>query len=307
MHSSYAIKIADWQEDHNALCALRTEVFIQEQGINEADEWDTLDNDAIHIVAECEEKIIACLRLLKHGKITRMAVKKSFRNRGVGRALIEATEREALALGLIQLKADAQIEALKFYQKLGFEIVSDVFIDAGIPHQSILKNLNTEKLDYGIKRFDIVETAQVALIEAVNSGSRRVDILTEELKPELYDNAEFEKALSLIARRDRKSVVRILIKNTQNIHGHTHRIINLAKRLPSKILIKKLLTEEISDPRMGYCCVDSSHLVYFNDETLFIGFNNPTAKAESQSLLDEFEHLWTHYSSEDSRLRQFIL
>jgi ElaA protein len=118
---------------------LRRAVFIEEQGVSEADEVDGLDDQAIHLLAWDGDTPVGTARLLlqcRMGKIGRVCVLPRARGTGLGAALIRA----ALAVlrdqpGLAEAYLGAQSHAVGFYEKLGFRVEGDEFLDAGIPHR----------------------------------------------------------------------------------------------------------------------------------------------------------------------------
>ncbi|MCW1918289.1 GNAT family N-acetyltransferase [Rhodobacter sp. KR11] len=130
-----------------ALCRrLRREVFIEEQGVPEADEVDDLDEVAIHLLAE-EGGALGSARLLIQGdtgKIGRVCVLQSARGRGIGAALIRAAVDRFRLMGLARAKLGAQVHALGFYEALGFEPVGEVYQDAGIAHRDMVLPLGRE-------------------------------------------------------------------------------------------------------------------------------------------------------------------
>ena len=132
----FTIRQASWRQDNAALCRLRRVVFIEEQGVPEELEWDGLDEGAIHLLAEDPEgRAIATARMLADGHIGRVAVLKPWRGLGVGKALIYYLLEQARDHGFPQVFLDAQIEAIDFYRRLGFEAEGKEFMDAGIPHR----------------------------------------------------------------------------------------------------------------------------------------------------------------------------
>lgn len=131
-----------WQQARTALAKIRRRVFIEEQAVPEALEWDGLDTDAMHFLAmDAHHNPIGCARLLEDGKIGRMAVLQNWRHRGVGRALLEAAIAEGHRQGCVQLTLSAQTHAIGFYQKSGFAVCGDIYDDAGIPHRDMLLQL----------------------------------------------------------------------------------------------------------------------------------------------------------------------
>lgn len=124
-----------------ALCRqLRRVVFIEEQGVPEADELDDQDEAAIHLLAEDGGKALGSARLLiqgETGKIGRVCVLAEARGRGIGAALIRAAVEEFRQMGLKRAKLGAQVHALGFYEALGFEAFGPVYQDAGIAHRDM--------------------------------------------------------------------------------------------------------------------------------------------------------------------------
>jgi predicted GNAT family N-acyltransferase len=121
---------------------LRRVVFIDEQGVSEADEVDDLDGVAIHLLAVEQGRPVGTARLLvlgDTGKIGRVCVLKDRRGAGLGAALIGVAVSEFRATpGLVRAKLGAQISALGFYERLGFEAVGPVYMDAGIEHRDMV-------------------------------------------------------------------------------------------------------------------------------------------------------------------------
>ena len=126
-----------------ALCrALRRAVFIEEQGVSEADELDDLDDQAVHLLGFADGQAIGSARLLTYaetGKIGRVCVLPQGRGTGMGAALIRAAVAEFRAMpGVSKVKLGAQSHALGFYEKLGFTAYGPEYIDAGIAHQDMV-------------------------------------------------------------------------------------------------------------------------------------------------------------------------
>ena len=138
------LKIA---ETHDiALCRqLRRVVFIDEQGVSEADELDDQDQVAVHLLALLDGQAIGSARLLTDGpvgKIGRVCVLPSARSKGVGAALIRAAvERFRETPNITAVKLGAQVHALGFYAALGFAPVGDDYLDAGIMHRDMVLTL----------------------------------------------------------------------------------------------------------------------------------------------------------------------
>jgi ElaA protein len=125
--------------------AIRRRVFIEEQGVSEADEVDGLDPVALHLLAMQDATPVGTARILLDGavgKIGRVCVLEEARGTGLGAALIRAAVAELRAMpGVAKAKLGAQVHALGFYERLGFEAVGPVYMDAGIPHRDMVMAL----------------------------------------------------------------------------------------------------------------------------------------------------------------------
>lgn len=116
---------------------IRKKVFVDEQGVDLAEEYDGMDRQALHVLAYRDGKAVGTLRLLREdtvGKVGRLAVLKEYRGRGVGRELLRWVIRNAPSFGLRKLVLNAQTHAAEFYRKNGFTVCGPEFMEAGIPH-----------------------------------------------------------------------------------------------------------------------------------------------------------------------------
>jgi ElaA protein len=124
---------------------LRRVVFIEEQGVSEADEVDGLDEAAIHLLAFQDDQPVGTARLLLKGatgKIGRVCVLPQARGTGLGAALIRAAlEVLGRQPGVAEAYLGSQSHATGFYEKLGFAVEGEEFLDAGIPHRHMRRAL----------------------------------------------------------------------------------------------------------------------------------------------------------------------
>jgi len=124
---------------------VRRDVFVDEQDVDEAIEIDGRDPNATHVLAEVDGESIGTARLREvepgTGKVERVAVRASHRETGVGRELMERIERIAADRGLDRLQLHSQTRVEGFYERLGYETVSEEFEEAGIPHVEMEKDI----------------------------------------------------------------------------------------------------------------------------------------------------------------------
>ena len=144
------------------------------------------------------------------------------------------------------------------------------------------------------------------LLQLIQTARRKVYILSRTLNDALYHDQEIADALSALVRNDRNAEVCILVKKVKPLVELNHHLLRLARRLPSKITIKKLLIEPQDDDR-AYLIGDRDLLLYQHDEAEFTGFVNYSAKPEVAKILDDFDYLWQRQSIVDEDLRSLHL
>ena len=122
--------------------SVREQVFIQEQHVPEELEWDEHDTKAVHVVAyDTRDQVIGTARLLADGHIGRMAVLEPWRKNGVGSAMLKTLLLLAQQQNLSKVFLHAQTSAIGFYEHHGFRTLGEEFLDAGIPHRYMEKDL----------------------------------------------------------------------------------------------------------------------------------------------------------------------
>ena len=114
----------------------RAMVFIAEQKVPRELEFDEDDKTAEHFISfDARHMVTGCARLLDNGRIGRVAVLRPFRGRGIGEAVMKTVLERAKARGMKDVHLAAQVQAMPFYERLGFEPFGDEFDEAGIPHR----------------------------------------------------------------------------------------------------------------------------------------------------------------------------
>ncbi len=132
--------------------AIREIVFIEEQSVPESLERDAEDASAFHVLAMKGGHAIGTGRLVelssapggevgKWGRVGRMAVLQSDRKFGVGSQLLTALEGEAKRRSINGIMLHAQVAAMEFYRRHGYEPHGGVFDEAGMPHLEMKKRL----------------------------------------------------------------------------------------------------------------------------------------------------------------------
>ncbi len=137
--------------------ALRHEVFVVGQGVPVEIERDELDADADHAAARLAGRLVGTGRLVdgsidEHGDLVpgtpgtvgtvgRMAVALDARGTGTGRALLDLLVARAAERGLPVVELHAQLHARGFYERAGFVPFGEVYLEAGIEHLGMRREL----------------------------------------------------------------------------------------------------------------------------------------------------------------------
>jgi predicted GNAT family N-acyltransferase len=127
--------------DMPAVFALRHEVFVVGQDVPEELERDELDAVSDHAVAVVDDQVVGTGRLLPDGTIGRMAVSPAVQGQGIGAAVLTVLEERARERGLAAIELHAQVHALGFYDRYGYVPFTEVYLEAGIEHRSMRKEL----------------------------------------------------------------------------------------------------------------------------------------------------------------------
>jgi YbgC/YbaW family acyl-CoA thioester hydrolase len=125
---------------------LRKAVFVEEQGIDAAIVWDSLDANAVHAtICNRMGQAVASGRLLQYapgvGQVGRMAVARALRGSHLGGDVLQALVEAARARGDTEVLLHAQCSAQGFYSRHGFAVRGAVFEEAGIRHITMAKRL----------------------------------------------------------------------------------------------------------------------------------------------------------------------
>jgi predicted GNAT family N-acyltransferase len=138
------VKVVENEKELEDAFSVRRTVFIDEQEVPEEEEIDQYEKDAVHFVSYQEGSPIAAGRFRVvdgYGKVERICVLKTARKTGAGKAIMNKIEAYASEKGLHKLKLNAQTHAIPFYSGLGYEVASEEFLDAGIPHKTMIKKI----------------------------------------------------------------------------------------------------------------------------------------------------------------------
>lgn len=141
-----ALKLIDYgSKEYEQMINLRNEVLRKPLGLYFTEEELEDEKDHILIGAFEDDQLLACCILIQIDRETvqlrQMAVLKSLQGKGVGRAIMNFAETVAIDRGYKKMVMHARKSAVGFYEKLGYDIISDEFIEVTIPHFKMQKLL----------------------------------------------------------------------------------------------------------------------------------------------------------------------
>jgi predicted GNAT family N-acyltransferase len=138
------VLLATTEEEVEAALDLRLRVFSAEQGIAREADTDGLDPMASQVIALRRGNVVGTCRLRfprGRGKLERMAVDQTLRRTGIGSRLVACAEEEARRRGAVEMTLHAQLESVPFYAACGYEPEGETFLEEGIPHLLMRKDL----------------------------------------------------------------------------------------------------------------------------------------------------------------------
>ncbi len=142
-------KVVTNLEDLVKVFIVRGIVFVEEQGVPYEIEHDAYDLSATHILGEMDGEPFAAGRIRalgEYAKLERVAIRKSYRGKNLGHKLTDFMMSVAKEQGFKKYKVHAQVYLAEFYRKHGFEIVGDMFKEAGIDHYLMIRDDNPVKI-----------------------------------------------------------------------------------------------------------------------------------------------------------------
>jgi predicted GNAT family N-acyltransferase len=141
---AFSVRLCSWADTCIEARRIRELVFVREQGVPLALEMDDQDAHCDHALALAEDgQAVGTGRLLPDGHIGRIAVLKEWREKGVGALLLRTLVERARQRGHAWARLNAQTYAAGFYRGYGFKVSGPEFVEAGIPHVPMQRDLST--------------------------------------------------------------------------------------------------------------------------------------------------------------------
>lgn len=301
--TDFFVEVADYQTDLASLRQVREPVFVQEQQVPLEEEWDELDPLSRHVIArDLQGQPIGTARLTPKHKIGRMAVLRDWRGHGVGAAMLQALLDLARSLGYKEISLNSQVDAIGFYQRFGFESCGEEFIEAGIRHRAMRKQIDpTETVpragprpvpdNRDIEITSLAEARAVAL-DLLSDTQRQLWIYTRDLEAALYGDPAVLEHLKRVGIQGRSAEIRILLVEPASMIKQSHALIPLAQRLASTFQIRSPGDEIDRQNPSAFMLNDRGGFINRPIGSRWEGIANRHGPGTHRQLLDYFKQVW---------------
>jgi len=139
-------KVVRTDEERDQAFRVRNEVFVKEQGLFASSDVDEYDRDALHIIAECEERVVGTVRVYQEGRELwmggRLAVVKEYRTGKVGSVLVKEAMKTVKSRGARCFLAFIQSKNVRYFRRLGWKPVGPTVLLHGVSHQRMEADLD---------------------------------------------------------------------------------------------------------------------------------------------------------------------
>lgn len=302
--TDFRVEPADYATDLADLRAVRETVFILEQKVPEDEEWDELDPRCDHVIArDAAGRPIGTGRLTPERKIGRMAVLPEWRGKGVGDALLVALMDQARARGWTEVSLNAQVQAMAFYARHGFEPYGERFMEAGIEHQAMRRAITPMAApersparargpSVASSEFDSLHVATEATVALVNAGRREIRLFSRDLDPVLYGQPAVIEAFRQYAIAGRGGIVQVILLDPAAVQGQGHPLLGLAQRLTSVFQFRTPTDDVDLQYPSAFLCNDRDGYLFRQLGSRWEGDWSPANPARTRQLAEHFGRVW---------------
>lgn len=285
--TSFRVEVIDYASGVDDLRAVREPVFVQEQQVPLELEWDELDPLCVHMIARDDTgRPIGTGRLTPEHKIGRMAVLPGWRGHGVGDALLLALIDEAARLRWPELRLHSQASAVGFYVKHGFVPYGGRFMEAGIEHQSMRRQIG------GPTAIDTRDAAVAVTTAIITACRRELYIYSRALDPGLLDTPEVLEAVRRLATRRQRVEIRLLLQDADAAQRAHAPLIGLGQRLSSVLGFREANDPADRSYASAFIANDSGGYYFRTLGNRFDGEAALDFGGRARQLADSFMPVW---------------
>ena len=168
----------------------------------------------------------------------------------------------------------------------------------------MLYKLGKSKAEIEVDTVDENRDAALSLVEQANHS---IDIFTQDLDAEIYDNDAFERAVFALTKKHPTTRLRILVQNSMKPVQNGHRLIRLSQKITSSIAIHNP-SREHQDEQSGFLVVDKIGFLYRvnpNNRNYNASFNF-MSPLRARKLTEFFNEIWEHSTPDIQTRRMHI-
>lgn len=152
---------------------------------------------------------------------------------------------------------------------------------------------------------DTSDACRLASLSMARQAARSIDIVSRNLDPPVYDNQEFEDALSDLVVGSSRARVRILVLKPDALVKQGHRLLGLTQRLTSYMEMR-VPAREHRDYNAAFLVVDEIGSIYRSHSDRYEGMVKFNDRVAAMELERQFEEMWTSAVA-DANLRRTYL
>lgn len=287
---------AMWPEDEAKLHAIRHQVFVQEQGVDESIEWDGQDAKCVHVLAYRHNDVVGTGRLMPNGKIGRMAVLKASRGLGIGALLLKALVDVGHHAGFLSLYLHAQAQAAGFYTKLGFNVDGESYQEAGIEHVTMMLSLPPRDSAITPSAF---ASNRLAIIQCAR---REIYVFEPDFSLILSELADMMSAMTTLLRNNPRSEIFVLSLNSTALIERCPEFFTWLQRLNSRVHYR--VVTEADATELGAMWLSTGFAVQGkHSKGLAMA---PAASPALETQLQAYKRVWQR-SETDKRFRRLMI
>ncbi len=157
-----------------------------------------------------------------------------------------------------------------------------------------MHGLNELRLGESLDEVSIVETrkeAYDAILELTKQSSQKLNIISKDLEPLIYNQSDFLEALKNLALNGRRAQIRILVSDVESILNIDHKILYLSSKLSSFIELRKI-SPEYKNFNKAILIADEVGYLYRENAKRYEGKINFNSHRECKNLLGIFQEIW---------------
>ena len=127
---------------------LRFRVLREPLGHARADVLFPFERESLHLVACADQALVGCVLFHAEdahgGRLFQMAVAPAWQGQGLGRTLVATLEAELRRRGLRHVHLHARAPVVPFYERLGYAVYGEPFVEVGVPHRHMQRVLGDD-------------------------------------------------------------------------------------------------------------------------------------------------------------------